>query len=72
MPNFVISKVGDTDWGEVIDVQFCAFAEEAFWGLLHGKGTPQNRESCKKYHLDDLDQHGAQLWLKVVDVGMAL
>jgi hypothetical protein len=71
MPNFIICKIDDLDWDEIIDVQFRAFAKEVFCSLVHGKDTPKNREVCKQQYLDSLSQHSNQLWLKVVDVDRA-
>lgn len=68
MPNFLVSKIDDSDWDEIIDVLFRAFAEETFCGIVHGHDTPMNRELCKQQYLDNLSQHSNQLWLKVVDV----
>ncbi|KAK2829935.1 hypothetical protein FQN49_007112 [Arthroderma sp. PD_2] len=68
MVRLVITRVNDSDWDQLVEVQFKAFAAEQFCQFVNGKDTPLNRERCKKkYTSHEPEKWGGALWLKVID-----
>ncbi|PGG96216.1 hypothetical protein AJ80_09860 [Polytolypa hystricis UAMH7299] len=67
MVNFVLDKVGDADWDELVEAQFRSFSGEPYHDALFGFNTRENQIETKKRHIHELTESTSYLWLKIVD-----
>ncbi|KAK2813729.1 hypothetical protein FQN50_000127 [Emmonsiellopsis sp. PD_5] len=68
MARLLLTKIDLSDWDEILDGHYRAFAEEAFCGLRRGPDTPQNRQIFKQQLVDGYLTQSNSVWLKVIDV----
>ncbi|PGH15914.1 hypothetical protein AJ79_02081 [Helicocarpus griseus UAMH5409] len=67
MTRLHIAQIEVSDWDEIIEGHFRAFADEPFQNLIHGENTPRNRQILKQQSLEKYSSASNTTWLKVID-----
>ncbi|KAK2743764.1 hypothetical protein FQN57_004701 [Myotisia sp. PD_48] len=64
MGRYIIRLIEESDWDQLLQVQFRSFAQEQFCHLVRGENTASNREICRNQYLSS---NSNDIWVKVID-----
>ena len=65
--HFVLSRVAEEDFDELLEVQFRAFQKVGLHEALFGPNTKENRDRVKKQFVQDMHSDASDYWMKLVD-----
>jgi hypothetical protein len=65
--HLVLSRVQESDFDELLEVQFRAFAHVGVHTALFGPNTPEMRQLTKEKFIKDMHEDSSDCWMKLVD-----